>query len=71
MTDNQKDPIIEKIKKLYEVHGEDTSDMEDEEFERIKSEYLKKGLKILDFDLREAQRKRDQIEILKRTLSDG
>lgn len=60
MSSNEEvDPIIDKIKKIYEGYGIDTSDMEEEEFERIKRDYLSKGSRLLDMDVREAEEKQD------------
>ena len=51
----EKDSLTKKIEKMYHNYGIDTSNMSDEEFERMREQYLDKG-KDIDADLRESER---------------
>lgn len=49
------DPDIKKIKKLYENYGINTTDMSEEEFERLVQQYRAQG-KSLEKDLKESEK---------------
>ena len=51
----ERDPLSKKIEKMYHNYGIDTSDMSDEEFQRMKDQYLAKKQN-LDHDLRESEK---------------
>ena len=55
----EKDPLIKKIERLYHNYGLDTTNMADEEFERILKLYKKKG-KDIDGDLRASEQYKDR-----------
>lgn len=51
----KKDILSRKIEKIYHNYGIDTSDMTEEEFDRIKVEYLF-GKSNIDKDLKESEK---------------
>ena len=51
----EKDALTKKIEKMYQNYGIDTSSMSDEEFERMKEQYLIKG-KDINSDLKESEK---------------
>jgi hypothetical protein len=53
---NPEDAIIKKIKQLYSNYGIDISDMSDDEFSRIKDQYLEKKVGALDDDLKASEK---------------
>tara|TARA_R110000824_G_scaffold59797_1_gene160287 strand:+ start:41 stop:271 length:231 start_codon:yes stop_codon:yes gene_type:complete len=51
-----KDELIEKIKEMYSNYGIDISNMSDDEFERIKEQYLKRQDSSIDKDLKRSKK---------------
>jgi hypothetical protein len=51
----EKDALSKKIEKMYQNYGLDTSNMTDDEFERMKSQYINNG-KNIDVDLKESEK---------------
>lgn len=60
-TEKEEDLIIKKIKKMYENYGISTMDMLEDEFERLKWEYLAEG-KNINKDLKESKKFKDQFK---------
>jgi len=57
----EKDSISKKLEKMYQNYGINTSDMSDDEFDRIKESYLKEG-KDLDDDLKKSEQFKERFE---------
>lgn len=55
----EKDAITKKIEKLYQNYGIDVSEMDDEEFERLRSSYRNRG-KDIDKDLESSEKFKDR-----------
>ncbi len=53
----EKDEFFKKLEKLYQNYGIDTSNMDEEEWERLKQQYRGKNL---DADLKESEKYKDQ-----------
>lgn len=53
----EKDEIIRKLEKMYQNYGIDTSNMDEEEWERLKKQYQKKDL---DSDLKKSEEYKDK-----------
>lgn len=56
-----KDDFIKKIEKLYQNYGIDTSNMDEDEFERLRSSYKTPG-KNIDVDLENSEKYKNQFE---------
>lgn len=56
-----KDDFIKKIEKLYQNYGIDTSNMDEDEFERLRSSYQSRG-KNIDLDLEKSEKYKNQFE---------
>ncbi len=53
----ENDEIIKKLEKMYQNYWIDTSNMDEEEWERLRKQYLKKDL---DSDLKKSEKYKDQ-----------
>lgn len=56
-----KDEFIRKIERLYQNYGIDTSNMDEDEFERLRSSYQARG-KNIDHDLEKSEKYKNQFE---------
>lgn len=56
-----KDEFIKKIEKLYQNYGIDTSNMDEDEFERLRASYQVHG-KNIDNDLEKSEKYKNQFE---------
>lgn len=55
----EKDDLTRKIERLYQNYGIDTSNMEEDELDRLKSSYKKKA-KSIDEDLKKSEIHKDK-----------